>query len=35
MKTRLRMGVYGLLIGLIALFLAPIASEAYTAKGDY
>ena len=33
MKTRLRMGVYGLLIGLIALFLAPIASEAYTAKG--
>lgn len=33
MKIRLRMGVYGLLVGLIALFLAPVASEAYTAKG--
>ena len=33
MKNRLRMGVYCLLVGLIALFLAPVASEAYTAKG--
>lgn len=33
MKIRLRMGVYGLLVGLIALFLAPVAPEAYTAKG--
>ena len=33
MKSRLRMGVCGLVVGLIALFWAPIASEAYTAKG--
>ena len=33
MKSRLRMGVCGLFVGLLALFMAPAVSEAYTPKG--